>query len=83
MVDRLPLKAGESRAIYNQSLIQGYDWIAFYLLPEEAVEKKKRHLKERRKQINNLLQPLGPEKTSKGFGRRLCLDEMLGLWRST
>lgn len=51
LVDRLPLLRSETRALFHKSLIQVSDTLMFFLLPNETQEKKKRFLKERRKQL--------------------------------
>jgi hypothetical protein len=55
-VDRLPLAFGDKRTLQHHSLVQiGSDFLGFFLLPQESVEKRKRFLKERRKQITQML----------------------------
>lgn len=85
-VDRLPLKFSETRPLQHRSLIQAGDFIAFFLLPNEQTERRKRHLKERRKQILAVLGS-GQEKEMKdrqgavrGQGKRVNLSEVLQLW---
>ena len=54
-VDRLPLKPQETRQLQHKSLIQSSDQLMFFLLPQETLEKRERFLKERRKQIIQIL----------------------------
>ena len=88
-VDRLPLKPQETRQLQHKSLIHIADQLMFFLLPQETLEKRKRFLKERRKQIIQILQqPQSGQKDDsktqlKGLGKRMNLDEVVSLWDLT
>ena len=99
LVDHTPLERGEVRPLFHKSLIQIADQLAFFLLPNEVADKKKRFLKEKRKELLDQVHLLhggskphfGARDTSavnglsglKGFGRRLNLKEMLMLHKYT
>ena len=51
MIDRQPIGKNESKSLYHKSLIQIGDSVFFFMLPNETQERKKRFLKERRKQL--------------------------------
>ena len=51
MIDRQPLAKNESKSLFHKSLIQIGDSVCFFMLPNETQERKKRFLKERRKQL--------------------------------
>ena len=52
LVDRKPLKSGLETILFHHTLIQlSSSAIFFFLLPHEAIEKKKRWLKERRREL--------------------------------
>mmetsp|Transcript_25758 Transcript_25758/g.34420 ORF Transcript_25758/g.34420 Transcript_25758/m.34420 type:complete len:130 (+) Transcript_25758:254-643(+) len=51
MIDRQPVEKNQSRSLFHKSLIQIGDSICFFMLPNETQERKKRFLKQRRKQL--------------------------------
>lgn len=51
LVDRMPLHKQDIRPLFHKSLIQIGDTLLFFLLPNETQEKKKRFLKQQRKQL--------------------------------
>ena len=51
LVDRQPLGKGQSKPLFHKSLVQVGDCLFFFMLPNETQEKKKRFLKEKRKQL--------------------------------
>jgi hypothetical protein len=72
--------------LQHKSLIQIADQLFFFLMPNDLIEKRKRHLKERRKQISQLLQTNEKQQQQgqiKGLGKRMSLDEILSLWELT
>ena len=51
MIDRQPVEKNQSRSLFHKTMIQIGDSICFFMLPNETQERKKRYLKERRKQL--------------------------------
>ena len=63
LVDRLPVLHNQKASINHMSLIQlSSEDIFFFLLPHEAIDKKKRYIKEKRKDLERINYILNPYK---------------------
>lgn len=74
VIDRQPLAKNESKSLFHKSLIQIGDSLAFFMLPNETQERKKRFLKDRRKQLLDQISTLhsqgGASKPSSATGKK-------------
>jgi len=65
MIDRQPLLQHQERALCHKSLVMmGDDVLFFFLLPQETLERRKRVVKEKRKQLADDLNFLNPQKNN-------------------